>query len=325
MKTVILWFLQSKMGGGTTTYTAHLYKALEMAGAHVILARIKNGRQLTEPFGEYSISIYNFPRDVARWYTKKCPSILTAVGQDKMDVRELLINGARAVLHDATQLDYFYVSQLHRPICIRQAMWEQIDKAVFIPHPYMRMCENYEVGWQDRKVHAISLARVHTQKRSLMLVKANEQLPAKKRIKLLGKEFRLYSYGLQKRYPHYKQSGKQLQFALNFGSAPRLALDAIYNVDMSWFENDGGGTQYSQLEAMDAGCVNVMHEDWFRVKGTLPKNAVITVNSVEELVDLLEGDRPGDVLDAVRSRGYEMLEKHAPERIGNLYLKELEK
>ena len=35
-----------------------------------------------------------------------------------------------------------------------------------------------------------------------------------------------------------------------------------FNIDMTLIKGDGGGTQYTWLEAWDAGCIPIIHKEW---------------------------------------------------------------
>lgn len=339
MKNVAVFFLQKRLGGGTTTYTAHLIKALEAAGANPTLYKV---HMKSEPvtgaqdFGEYGIKIIEVSAATAVQIALNTPSIIAAPTSPenlpKNTLQRLRKAGAWGVIHDATQFKLWskYINapslaKLERMVCIRESMLRFMP-AVFIRHPYQRQCLVTSVyDWANRKEWAVSTARVHNQKRTALILQANQILPKRRRIRVCGAEYRLYSYGLAKRYGDvFQQQGGELQFPLDFKSAVHTLGHAQFNVDMSKFSHDGGGTQYCQLEAMDAGCVNVMHEDWFNVEGTLNPASVITVQSSEDLAFKL--GKPCDSLieiEKIRALGFLMLSNHDPKLVGKKYLKTL--
>jgi hypothetical protein len=134
----------------------------------------------------------------------------------------------------------------------------------------------------------------------------------------------MYTYGLQQKYADvFKQSGKTFQFPLTFNAPVEICEQYAYHVDMTWFPNDGGGTQYVQLEAMDAGTANIMHEDWFRYKDVFRKHVqVFVVDGSEELAELLRNPDEDRRKEIVR-QGYEILDTHSPKFIGKQYLEEM--
>lgn len=325
---VAIIFLQRRMGGGTTTFTAHLSRALSEIGHAPIVYTLnrRSERIIVSNFGDYKgVQQRCVGAKEMLDVVKHMPSVLSApVSAELLPsnfMRQLSHAGVRMVLHDPTHLPVYGRLKLERPFCIRETMLEHQKKAVFIPHPYGRV--ELPAPWLGKKrkqFHAVSTARVHNTKRSSMILKANELLPKKYQVKLMGKEFRLYSYGLQKRYDSFKQKPK---FPLTFEAPVEICTDSRYNVDMSYFEQDGGGTQYCQLEAMDAGCANIMHEDWFRYPGTLKSiRDVITIRDVAELAQVLKDD-DCDARRRVINNGYRRLQDHSYKKIGKLYAKEL--
>lgn len=342
MKNVAVFFLQRRMGGGTTTYTAHLMRALEIAGANPTLYKIHmKGEAITgiQDFGEYGMKIVEVSADTAVQIAINTPSIIAApTSPDNLPARttyRLRKVGAWGVLHDVTQFGLWserisapYLSKLDRMICIRESMLAFVP-AIFIRHPYERQCEDTAYGeWEDRPLVAMSTARVHNQKRTALILQANQLLRKARQVVIRGAEYRLYSYGLAKRYPNvFKQQGGELQFALRLDCAPNMLQQACFNVDMSKFHADGGGTQYCQLEAMDAGCINIMHQDWFEVPGTLSMGKhVMTVSGPQHLAGILRDNSfstPTHKLAQMREDCYAMLKRHDPKLIGKKYLQTL--
>lgn len=325
---------KKKLGNGVSTFTAHLYRALQAAGHRPIMYRLGYKRSNIfegvhqQQFGDYAgVFAYHVQPKTMFEMVDSMPTIISAATSldllpDPQMMARLIRKGARIVVHDSTQL------KLHgkrpafdNPILIRPALLDRFPKGVFIPHPYMRSRKNVA---HAKTKNAVSITRVHNSKRSQHIVRANSMLPKKLRCALLGQEFRLFSFGIQKRWPGiYKQSGKSLQFPLTFEAPVELCEKALYNVDLTKFVGDGGGTQYAQLEAMDAGCCNVMHVDWFNVKGELKPNIhAIPVNDAADLAEVLRGSRSGDRKHIIEN-GYKLLKRHDPKLIGKLYAKEL--
>ena len=341
---VAVFILHKRWGGGTTSFVAHLVEAFKAANAKPILYTVhteprgeRTPAMMCRPFGEYGMDVISVTKSLALQITRSMPAIITSpIGPANLPpnfLRDIRRAGAWGVIHDATQFPLWSklvnapsLAKLDRMICIRPAMQSYVPKAVFIRHPYVRSCQNTSYSsWEDRRVLASSIARVHNQKRTHLILQANRLLRKSERIEVLGAEYRLYSYGLAKRFPDvFKQAGGELQWALRIDCAPKMLEDSCFNVDMSRFLRDGGGTQYSQLEAMDAGCINIMHNDWFDVPGTLTCGKhVWTASTPEEIVRILKNGYRTDAAARIREDCYEMLKKHDPKRIGKQYLSTL--
>jgi hypothetical protein len=342
-----LFFFRPSLGGGTTTFAAHMFKAIEAAGhtPMILKVRDKPTEYKPRPFGKYAGVVYrNISIERAESWVRNFPTIMVAPAAEKYLARPTLINdlmklGMRIVMHDPNEFSIYnhlnvgdnrkelkIVKLPTRPICIRPTMQKFYPKAVWIPHPYMRQCTDSVsrmVGLRHN--HAISIARIASVKRPKIILEANRLLPMRKRVQLLGAEYRMYTYNLQKKYADvFKQSGKTFQFPMTFIASPDLCGNAIYNVDMTWFPDDGGGTQYAQMEAMDAGCVNIMHIDWLRFKGELKNGKhLLTVESPEDLAWLLKHGSGLNDEAQIRENGFKLLKKHAPKVVGELYMEEL--
>jgi glycosyltransferase involved in cell wall biosynthesis len=340
MSRVGIFFFRPSLGGGTTTFTAHLFKALEAAGANVELYRVRErGEERLRQFGGYEGVMYrNIVPDEAKRIVKKIPTVMSAPAADKYLtevglIQKLMKRGMQIVVHDPNEFDIFdhLGTKLvgKRPICIRPTMQKFYKTAVWIPHPYMRVRKTDAIGgtelW-DRRKNAVSIARIASVKRPKIILEAARLLPKKLRVELLGAEYRMYTRSLAERYSDvFEQSGKTFQFPMTFEAPVDLAGKYRFNVDMTWFPDDGGGTQYAQMEAMDAGTVNIMHRDWFRYPGELKADKhVLTVNGPKGLSNILRNWK--EYVDAavdIRTNSYKLLRQHAPAKIGKLYLEEL--
>ncbi len=340
-----LFFFRPWLGGGTTTFTAHLYKAIEAAGYAPRILRVKaRGEEKTRQFAKYDgVEYQNITVEQARKWVKDSPTVMASPANSKYLVdpnliRDLSKRGMRIVMHDPNEFRiYDHLSKMGknkevdltkvqklptRPICIRPTMQRFYPDAVWIPHPYMR---SGPLPQLKRDQHAISVARIAAVKRPIMVLKANRLLPAAKRVRLMGAEFRMYTRELEKRYSDvFRQSGKTFQYPMTFEAPVALCSRARFNVDFTWFPDDGGGTQYAQMEAMDAGCVNIMHTDWFRYGGELkPGKHVLTAGGPEELSVRLKIDITEDERATIVRNCDKLLKAHAPDVVGKLYMAEL--
>ena len=352
--TVGIFFFRPSLGGGTTTFTAHLFKALEAAGERPMIYKVRpRGEDFTRPFGKYDGVVYrNITKGLAERIVKDRPTIMAAPAPDKYLVEPGLIQhlmtlGMRIVIHDPNEFQIFNhlttrdnrkelrVVKLpggRHPICIRPTMQQFYKKAVFIPHPYMRALGSVNVGgppsWDNRK-NAVSIARIASVKRPKIILDAARLIKKKSlRVLLMGAEYRMYTRTLAEKYPDvFQQSGKTFQFPMTFQAPVELAGKYRFNVDMTWFPDDGGGTQYAQMEAMDAGTINIMHHDWFRYGGeVVPGKHVLTVKGPKDLARILSNwnEYKHQAFD-IRMAGYKLLKHHHPEIIGKTYMQELNK
>lgn len=339
-----VFFFRPTLGGGTTTFTAHLFRALQAAGATPTIYRVRESELHTKrrTFGKYDGVEYVWvtPKE-ARDIVKRIPTVMGSPANAKYMPFEpdIIVNlmklGMRTVIHDPNEFTIYShlgeaVKLPTRPICIRPTMKRFYPDALWIPHPYERVAPSEAVASVKRDKIAGSTARIASVKRPKLLLEANRLLPKKLRIQLRGAEYRMFTYNLQKKFGDvFQQCGGTFQFPMTFEAPVCVAAEFVLNFDMTWFPDDGGGTQYAQMEAMDAGTVNVMHEDWWRLgKGEMvPGKHVLTVGSVEDIVRMVKNVPRPEVLTDLHGQiihnCHALLKKHDPKTIGKLYLEEM--
>jgi len=336
-----IFFFRPYLGGGTSTFTAHLFKAFEAAGHEPVILRVKPRGEPPERlrnFAQYEgVKYRNITFSEARTIVKDMPTVMGSPANSKYltppdMIMRLMADGMRTVIHDPNEFTIYdhlgKVTKLAtRPICIRPTIRHFYKDAVWIPHPYMRAGPFPEIR---RRNEAISIARIASVKRPRIVLEANRMLEPQYRVKLLGAEFRMYTKQLEAKYGDvFQQSGKTFQYPMTFDAPVRLAAAATVNVDMTWFPDDGGGTQYAQMEAMDAGCVNIMHYDWFRYNGELRKwRHVIPVNGPSELAFNVSAILNGlplrrSSIGEIVHHGYRLLREHDPKLVGQMYIEEM--
>lgn len=328
MSRVGIFFFPPWLGGGSTTFTAHLHSALQFAGRKPSIYRVVDSEHSeTKPFGDYpGISYQTITLGRALKIAQSQPTIMSAVAAPP-HVRDgvldaLLGAGTRAVIHDDGEAARYDWSRARRPICIRKATALLVPGAVYLPHPFVRSPTSNVRRRATRG--AVSVARVARSKRTEIILSANRLLPKTARVSLLGMEDKPYADALAAGYPDVfapsAQSGPKFPFS--FAAPVSQCRGAEFHVDMSWFARDGGGTQYSQLEAMDAGAINVMHEDWFRFGGDVRAGVhAVAIRNERHLATVLLGGLVNK--SEIASQCEILLRSHDARAVGVLYSNEL--
>lgn len=337
---ISLFFLPQMLGGGSTSYTVHLYQAFQLIGWEPTIYRVK---PKTEPFrrifGNYQdVGYRNVTIDDAIDIAKDTYSILTGPAHSKNlkhapdAISKLVKEGMRVVIHDPNEFKVFdHLSELNknaRPFCIRPTMKAFYPKAIYIPHPYVRWFGEYKEEFYLKKkpeFNAVSIARISFVKRTDIILEANRLLPEHKQCELRGAENRLYTrHVLTKKFPEFKQGG--FGFPQCHGASVEECSRACYAVDLTLFPDDGGGSQYSFMEAWDAGTINVIHEDWLRYKGEMREGYnCLAVKGPKSLASLLKKGLGKEECYQHVVRGYKSLETHDAETIAKRYVEELRK
>ena len=99
------------------------------------------------------------------------------------------------------------------------------------------------------------------------------------------------------------------KFPKNFHSLANILSGSKFVVDMSRIKDDGGGSQYTFLEAIDFNCALILHKDWVNSNNScfVPGTNCFAVANEDELVELLNSEP--DVTNIIIS-AKELLEPH---------------
>ena len=271
--------------GGWVSFTAHL--ALKYS-----LPLYKIGSRTEEKKREYGYGVEyqnRAPNDLP-----KGRILITAIDKTYYEFLDKMPDGTMIVIHDPTEVSgkgkepVLKALARFKVITIRESVKKFLKdqfgiKSKFVIHPF------YEYPITKQKaVDAVSISRIDFDKHTDIILKANKSL--KDPIDIYGAInrqyvfFKLNDLGF-KRY--YKGP-----FEKSFEDLDEILSEAKFVVDMSVIKNDGGGSQYTFLEAMYQGCALIINAKW--VEGSKTdfvdgKNCFV-VSGEEELVALLNKD-----------------------------------
>lgn len=309
--------------GGSTSYTVHLAKVL---GRHARVLRIaKRTEGKKREIGSFGVHYQNVSLDAV--LALKEP-ILLAASNPKQDENVWVELGKKknvwATFHDPNEFA-LYPHWKHfskkRVICIRTTGTNHIPAAHFIPHPYLRSMGNMKAPITKA---AVSIARTSSIKHSDWILEANRRLHERDHIELLGEVNRMWAnFYLAGKYPEFVAPPAGT-YPRTFNAGVALCAPAAYMVDLTIFKGDGGGTQYTMLEAIDAGAVPVMTSEWCSYAGVATK-LCFKVNNTAQLVTLMK-QRHSDAgkIAEQRKHNYRYIAQvHAPESIKMQYLNQL--
>ena len=160
----------------------------------------------------------------------------------------------------------------------------------FIPHPYI---SKKKTPRREEKKGAVSISRIDYDKNTDIILKANEFLLDP--IQIYGSKNDRYVYHkLRELDPmnekvslsHYKGSFPKTVDALS-----KILTPAKFVVDLSTIHKDGGGTQYTFLEAIDHDCALILHKKWITHDSIFkPNYNCYAVSDETELQYLLNDD-----------------------------------
>ena len=339
-----LLYLSRSRFGGWVTFTTHLYHGLlgqlpsvndrfAESEEHEVIRVTTRTEKVYRDMGNYVPYRNMKEEDVLEL---EGPLLITALDKHHRELgMRLLEQGAYIVIHDPTELrnpefrDFIDSSQV---IVIRQSMLEHMPDATFIPHPYMaaRTVDplNYQ-EWMNRDNYAINIARLDFDKNSHWLFEANRVLPPNKQILIRGAENRMYTKNkIVPKYPEYVQdSNREVEdraiFKLDFRGALALCKSSKYMTDFSVIQGDGGGTQYTFLEAIDAGTICLLHKEWIRPKDSMvdtgSEQNCIAFEDWKPLSNFLAGKMDDYMAAFIRVNAMKLLDDHDAFKISQQY------
>jgi len=306
-----LVYLSPNTTGGWVTFTAHLMHSLIAMSYVVKLYKIGNRSEAFKRDFGYGCWYFNRTQSHMLKITKKDPTIIVAVAKKFAGAYQALTAcGARIVIHDPTETSY--LKYIQRPWVVRRSGVLQFKDATFIRHPYMRMGEGLQDRPTKRPKECVSTSRIDFDKHTNILLDA-KRLGAD--LDIYGFENRLYTkFKIIPDYPEWEQS--KVAYPRTREAAFDILRSSRAMADMSLIKGDGGGTQYTTLEAWDAGAVPIVNAGWIRrVDDMVPGTNCLTARDGRSLVKVLKTLRNAQLRGTLQYGGYEALKRHAPNKI----------
>lgn len=291
--------------GGWATFTRHLYDALSSQRHNVCIVKIGNRTEdHWRPFGDAGHAYRNMDMKSLRRAAKNNPMIVAALGKHYVEqAEELMKLGAKLVIHDTAESGNRMA--VEKPWVIRKALRPYFPGAVFIRHPYEPHTPPAKLPKRARP--AVATSRVDFDKNTKMILDAN-RLGAG--IDIVGFENRLYTrFKIMPDYPEWQQSP---------GTHPRTGAGSYAHclrsqlmVDLTDIKGDGGGTQYTFLEAWDAGAVPVIGSWWLRENDDMkPGINCLPVSDAKQLALLVKRRDQFDLSGIADTGRRRLLSKH---------------
>jgi hypothetical protein len=287
--------------GGWVSFTAHLSRKFNYP-----LFKIGNNTESkTRPYG-YGVDYQNVTiADIL----KKGKILITAVDKKFYPYLEQ-IKKATIVIHDPTELKPDVIEFIKKDgvnvITIRKTVKKLLKEkhnihSKFLYHPFY----SFDIKTK-KKTQAVSISRVDFDKHTDIILKANKKL--KNPVKIYGALNDLYVYhgGLKQLGFDKYYKGK---FEKTFESIGHILEDSKFVVDMSAIKNDGGGSQYTFLEAIHCECALVLNKKWVEGTNSPFKDKIncFVVENEDELIKLLNSNPK---IDTIVKNAKKMLSAH---------------
>ena len=257
-----LLYLAKPTYGGWVTFTAHM----SLKYNYEVIKCGKRTEKRSRDFG-YGVKYTNTSlEDILKIPAEEL--MIVCCDKSKRHIIPELKDDTSIVIHDPTELKgWDFLPQLLRfnVFTIRQTVHELLlNKGVdntFKIHPFYA----YDLDEGQEKKGAVATSRIDFDKHTDVIIEANK-LGAN--IDIYGKKNDLYVYHKIMKNPdladEFEKSYKG-SFGKSFEEINKILCPAKFMVDMSAIKGDGGGSQYSFLEAIYSGCVLIISNEW--VKG----------------------------------------------------------
>lgn len=314
MTRVTVAYLAKAKFGGWPSFTMHLCAALRAAGmAPVIRTLAARTAEMPRKFG-YGLMCRRMA--FADLCGLRDPIIIAAADKDHADAaRALIAKGALLVVHDPAE-KHLAGMPADRCVVIRQAMLRHMAAATFIPHPYQRAYDS-EGDPPALRDSPVCQARIDWDKHTDLILEAADLWG---QIRLLGASNPMYVFHrIKPRWPDFKVQ----PFPPDQHGGAALCRTASATIDMSAIKGDGGGTQYSFMEAWDAGSPLIISRKW--TEG-FPDDEMrhgvncLVAGSGGEIRDHLAAIHTNPEKSArLVKAGVLSLERHEPARVGAQY------
>tara|TARA_R110002020_G_scaffold161368_4_gene346550 strand:+ start:2917 stop:3831 length:915 start_codon:yes stop_codon:yes gene_type:complete len=291
--------------GGWVSFTSHLclkenYKLYKISPSGVSEKRIRD-------FG-YGVKYQNL--SIIDILKKKEDILISAIDKNYYKYLEFLPDGTRVVIHDPTEVKRFQAKQLiehlkrFKVVTIRKSVKVFLKQtydidSLFKIHPFYEFKQSDNLTFEINK----SISRIDYDKHTEIILDCNNLY--KKNINIYGKKNDLYVYR--------KLGGKHLdkfykgRFKKCFMELDNILCNAKYIIDMSVIYNDGGGSQYTFLEAMYYKKPIILNSKWLTTPTLFDVGInCLAVSTSQELSDILDKN----CYKKIGEEGYKLLKPH---------------
>ena len=278
--------------GGWVSFTAHLQRSTEWPlykPGKVNLTNKKFGWGIT----------YGITTDLSG------EVLISAIDKQYYNYLPTFPDNSYLVIHDPTELTAQLLPHLSRfrLITIRKSVQEYLltkgFESRFLYHPF-----TLQPTTTETKHKAVSISRIDFDKHTELILKANARLPEP--IEIYGFVNRLYAHHKLNKHgfqQYYKGTFPKTNHALD-----TILRDVLYVVDLSKIKNDGGGTQYTFLEAIANDCVLILNRDWLLPDGDFKENVnCLAIDTPTELVEVLTKE---NAIHELRTEAKKLLDRH---------------
>jgi len=297
-----LVYLSRSRYGGWVTFTANLVLKYKFN-----LFKITNRTEKTKRNFGYNVFYQNITIDDL---IKKENLFIVALDKHYWQYLDKFPDSTYILLHDPNELknrknikidkeNNLLINTLKRCNCltiretVQKYLLDNFDvKSICKIHPFYEY--DKDINIESNNYYAICNSRIDYDKNIEIILKANDlNKDETKDILLFGFENRMYVHFYLKQYnfEKYWKGHYEKTLPLIYDNKSMLK-NCKFVVDLSIIKFDGGGTQYTFLDAIYNDCILILHKEWIE-KGDLFKNKIncyaigYTETPEKELLELL--------------------------------------
>ena len=319
-----LVYMAKPIYGGWVTFTSHL--ALK---CDVDLYKIGKRTEANKRDYGYGVQYRNMRIDE---FLELDNVLITAVDKHYWKYLQLFPKGTKVVIHDPTELkgkenklrellDNFEVITIRESV--KQFLLDKFNKeSTFLPHPFFEYQK--DTDGDKCNYYSLCISRIDFDKNINLILDANKSLEEHKKIYLFGAENRLYVHHKLKDMDFEQYWKGKYPKKLPMKYEDKNLLDkCAFVVDMSIIVGDGGGTQYTFLEAIYHDCVLILHKEWVE-KGDIFKNGMncfvvgYTDNIGDEITNIINRGIDSDYKNVVKNAS-KLLKTHTKNVWGEIF------
>jgi hypothetical protein len=299
-----LLYLHRYLYGGATTFTAHLMLMLsELRRNNIVFKVGKSFEPKLRDFG-YGLNYMNISDNVL----SNIHHAFIVIFKDKFlpvlsSLNRIIERSSPTVMviHDYRDVSDKVVPYVinYKLITMRKTVQNFIKSKYdlnsnFIYHPFYP----YPVIIKKSRHRAVSICRISFEKNIDIIVNANKMLDDNLSIRIYGCPSRIYVHkilgGAKAGFNNYYFG----MFDKSFSALSDILSQAKFVVDLSVLKYDGGGTQYTFLEAIHNKCALILHRKWLENKDLNPSYCdfregynCFAIENEKELVELIKSDQ----------------------------------
>jgi hypothetical protein len=314
----ILLYLAKPIYGGWVSFTSHL----SLTTSYNIY-KIGNKTERTQRSYGYNTTYRNISLNTLKEFVDSgIKIVVTAIDKNYYHVLDSLPSSSYIVIHDPTEFNKkskkIVLDHIRRlnVITIRKSVHDLLlneynINSIYRIHPYYSANTVHKLS---NGSGGVSISRVDYDKNTHIIVMANMVLENSNKIEIYGDINERYIYHKLMEYDDFRRenpaSNYRGKFPKKFVDLEKILRNHKFVVDLSTISQDGGGTQYTFLEAIDFGCVLILNKQWCDNPNSIWHDGVncVVVQNSEELVYQINSNFSGYNLPKIYKNSLKILD-----------------